>query len=108
MYALETNATAEHIVRRSFVCHPSTFAESLRSTAAMHTRYAGECRNALAASIARNMALTLNAAAYHVETGDIDSLIEAVNGSTDWRVQVTSIAAKLQCLTRDTLVTAIG
>jgi hypothetical protein len=108
MYALETNATAEHIVRRSFVCHPTLFAESLRNTAAMHARYASECRNVLAASTARNMALTLNAAAYQVETGDIDSLIEAVNGSMGWRVQVTSIAAKLQCLTRDTLVTAIG
>jgi len=95
MYAIDfMTCSADDVIRRSIVCHPSLYAENLRNVAHIHAQAAMACEHdTTAAKIASRLARECRTIAEHIEAGD-----EVIASGTSETIQAFSVAARLQLI----------
>jgi hypothetical protein len=95
MYDIDFNTcTATDVIQRSYVCHPTLFAEHMREAARIHNAYAYSMGARAPRQIAHNMASALRDMATAIERQEFSP--ESLDLSK--RVQALHIACKLQCV----------
>jgi hypothetical protein len=93
MYPIDfTTCTAEAVIRRSVICHPSLLADQLRHVAVIHTRSASEMHDRQARETAARMADDARTIADRLTNGGTGEL------TFGQRIAVFSQAARLQCI----------
>jgi hypothetical protein len=97
MYQIDfLTCTMRDVITRSAVCHPSLFAESMRSAAKVHAEYAVVTHNATVARIARRMSVSLNSMARDLTLDRFDANVLDLGEV----IQAFGIAAKLNLVPR--------
>jgi hypothetical protein len=97
MYEIDfTTCTPADVIERSYILHPSLFAEALRDAAQVHIDFCNVTANPQAKQAARKMAWSLCDMAREIDRG----LFSAEILDCTRTVQALHVAAKLQCLPR--------
>jgi hypothetical protein len=103
MYTIDfMTCSADDVIARSVVCHPSMLADQLCATAAIHERSAAEMHDRLARETAERMARDARTIADRLANGGTGEL---THGQT---IIVFSAAARLQCISHGLAADIVG
>jgi hypothetical protein len=95
MYAIDfTTCSANDVIRRSVVCHPSLYAENMRNVAHVHAQAAMACEHdTVAAKVAGRLAQECRQIAERIEAGD-----EVICATLSETIPAFNVAARLNCI----------
>ncbi|MCW2317090.1 hypothetical protein M2322_002644 [Rhodoblastus acidophilus] len=102
MYTIDfSKCSAVEVIQRSWVCHPSLFADGLKNAANIHGHYATTCHNAEASRIAEDCAKQCRVALTTLEDYPSGEGAAALKrGPLGPFVQAFHVACDLQCVPR--------
>lgn len=87
------------VVARSLIAHPTLFRDAMHNVAQGHRRFAHDCRDNLARRIALRMAAKLDYYVALIDSGqECDDIMRDVRADFGGRVQLMSVAARLQVI----------